>query len=271
MNVLACNPDFDHKMCATEDTSELNEIGGTFGEMPNFATLLNRHGSKLLTAGIVLGSSLVQKRKAGSPRGLTMPEYHGVWPVVQRCSRSCEPNMGRAGRRSRRPIGHVLGGLTFQSHAVRLHAPIETRRFSERDRFMWGVVLNVLVTFAGLALGLAWCFGLAVVDWAAWYLVLPSRKLGSLAQELDLVDEERSLGRADRGDGSRWRETGRSLARAGTHESGRTWPYCAPVAWICGRPDNAPRSHGGARAAWLERRCARHAGPRPKWWRPLIL
>ena len=136
---------------------------------------------------------------------------------------------------------------------------------------MWGVVLNVLVTFAGLALGLAWCFGLAVVDWAAWYLVLPSRKLRSLAQELDLVDEERSLGapiEATAADG---------VKLAGLwHEPGPTNPdaHGRTVLLLHGFAEDPTTLRGrmeAARAAWLERRCARHAGPRPKWWRPLIL
>src|SRR6267154_572067 len=59
---------------------------------------------------------------------------------------------------------------------------------------MQAVLLQTLVAVACLGFGWIWCFGLAVVDWTAWFLVLPGRKRGSLTQELAPGEEERALG-----------------------------------------------------------------------------
>jgi alpha-beta hydrolase superfamily lysophospholipase len=49
--------------------------------------------------------------------------------------------------------------------------------------------LRAVVTIAGLALGLVACAGLAVVEWAAWMLVLPGRRSGTLAAQLGFATD----------------------------------------------------------------------------------
>jgi uncharacterized protein len=65
---------------------------------------------------------------------------------------------------------------------------------NERDE----ALVTLLTAFAGFVLGFAACLGLAVVEWAAWVLVLPSRRPGALhAQVTFRIDPdapERRLG-----------------------------------------------------------------------------
>ena len=46
-------------------------------------------------------------------------------------------------------------------------------------------LLPFLTTVAGVVVGLGGCAGLAVVEWAAWVLVLPSRRPGALGAEVE--------------------------------------------------------------------------------------
>ncbi len=59
-------------------------------------------------------------------------------------------------------------------------------------------MVSVLIAVLGFALGLISCLVLAVADWAAWVLVLPSRRPGTLAAQVDFalnIDSlERSMG-----------------------------------------------------------------------------
>jgi pimeloyl-ACP methyl ester carboxylesterase len=55
-------------------------------------------------------------------------------------------------------------------------------------------LLPILIAFGAAGLGLLWCLGEAIVDWVAWFLVLPGRKAGSLTRELTPSDDERVLG-----------------------------------------------------------------------------
>lgn len=59
-------------------------------------------------------------------------------------------------------------------------------------------MVALILTLAGLALGFAGFLALAVVDWAAWVLVLPSRHRGALASQVDFAlgvhSPERLLG-----------------------------------------------------------------------------
>lgn len=63
---------------------------------------------------------------------------------------------------------------------------------------MGDALVTTVVGLGGFALGLAGCAALAVVDWAAWVLVLPSRRPGALAAEVgfetDPADPGRVLG-----------------------------------------------------------------------------
>lgn len=55
-----------------------------------------------------------------------------------------------------------------------------------------------LVALVGFVLGLTWCAASTVIDWAAWVLVLPSRRPGELAAQLEFAHDpgapERRLG-----------------------------------------------------------------------------
>ena len=59
-------------------------------------------------------------------------------------------------------------------------------------------MVTLLTAFAGFALGVAAILGLAVVEWAAWVLVLPSRRPGALAAQVTFLTDpdapERRLG-----------------------------------------------------------------------------
>ena len=59
-------------------------------------------------------------------------------------------------------------------------------------------MVTILITIFGSLLGLLSCFVLAVIDWAAWVLVLPNRRPGTLAAQVDFAlhadSPERSLG-----------------------------------------------------------------------------
>ncbi len=59
-------------------------------------------------------------------------------------------------------------------------------------------MVSVLIASIGFALGLISCLVLAIVDWAAWVLVLPSRRPGTLAAQVDFAlnigSLERSIG-----------------------------------------------------------------------------
>jgi alpha-beta hydrolase superfamily lysophospholipase len=58
--------------------------------------------------------------------------------------------------------------------------------------------LVTLLTLAGIVLGMTACLGLAVVEWVAWMLVLPSRRPGTLAAQVTFAIDpdapERRLG-----------------------------------------------------------------------------
>ncbi|MFO0950247.1 MAG: alpha/beta fold hydrolase [Isosphaeraceae bacterium] len=58
-----------------------------------------------------------------------------------------------------------------------------------------GWVLQTLVTAGAAALGLAACAALAVVEWASWLMVLPGRKPGTLAAELQFETDPNAPGR----------------------------------------------------------------------------
>jgi alpha-beta hydrolase superfamily lysophospholipase len=55
--------------------------------------------------------------------------------------------------------------------------------------------LQGLVAAAGFALGLVCCAALAVIEWAAWVMILPGRRPGSLAAELDFEADPSSPSR----------------------------------------------------------------------------
>jgi alpha-beta hydrolase superfamily lysophospholipase len=59
---------------------------------------------------------------------------------------------------------------------------------------MTAIVLEMAVGIAGFFLGLAGCAALAVVEWAAWVIVLPSRRPGTLADQLEASPLEGTLG-----------------------------------------------------------------------------
>lgn len=93
---------------------------------------------------------------------------------------------------------------------------------------MDNATVATLASLGGFGLGFAGCAGLAVVDWAAWVLVLPSRRPGTLAAQVGGAiapedDPERQLGEpieAVASDGVRlagvWHPAGLTPSRGGT-------------------------------------------------------